>query len=90
MAELTKITDAIQNSDYSNSSELFQDSRFAESFGKTMAEIRLIHLDEVFLSEKFEQDPKHFSRLDWLPEEGISDYNETPFEECRPLPNAWP
>ena len=35
MAELTKITDPFQNSDYSNSSELFQDSGFAESFGKT-------------------------------------------------------
>ena len=51
MAELTKITDTIQNSDYSNSSELFQDSRFAESFRKTMAEIRL---DEAILSENFQ------------------------------------
>ena len=53
MAELTKITDPFQNSDYSNSSKLFQDSGFAESFGKTMTEIRIMHLDEVILSEKF-------------------------------------
>ena len=53
MAELTKITDPFQNSDYSNSSELFQDSGFAESFGKTKAETILMHLNEVILSEKF-------------------------------------
>ena len=44
-AEITKITGTIQNSDYSNSSELFHDSRFAES--------RLMPLDKVILSEKF-------------------------------------
>ena len=53
MAKLAKITDAIQNKGYSNSSELFQESRFAESFGKTKAETMLMHLNEVILSEKF-------------------------------------
>ena len=45
MAEITKITDTIQNIDYLNSSELFHDRRFAES--------SLMSLDKAILSEIF-------------------------------------
>ena len=49
-------TDTIQNSDYSNSSELFQEIEkfqvtFPYSFNKSMDEIEL---DEAILSEKFQ------------------------------------
>ena len=57
-AEITKITDKIQNIDYSNSSELFHDRRFAES--------SLMSLDKAILSEYFIQEHQDIHWTEWI------------------------
>ena len=57
-AEITKITDTIQNIDYSNSSELFHYRRFTES--------SLMSLDKAILSEYFIQEHQDIHWTEWI------------------------